>query len=110
MQNTVTSETTANSSVAAGGTSNTNASTTTTNTSAAAEAGTSSSGIDLYKFPTHLISMDTRNDDAEQIFKSILLLAKNAGGWSNAFGHKKKKPFMEKAAESLFNINGQFNQ
>ena len=88
MQNTVTSETTNSSAASAGGPSNTNASTT-TNSSAAA-GGTPSSDIEPNKFPTHLISMDSRNDDGEQIFKSILLLAKNAGGWSNAFGHKKK--------------------
>ena len=106
--NTNVASATTNSSAAAGGTSNTNASTT-TNTSAAA-GGTSSSDIEPNKFPTHLISLDSTNDDGEQIFKSVLLLAKNAGGWTNAFGHKKKRPFLENAAQSLFNMNSQFNQ
>ena len=64
----------------------------------------------LNKLPLHLIKLDSKNTDGEQIFKALLLLAKNCGGWSVALGHKKKGPFMEKAAESLFNINGQFNQ
>ena len=88
---------------------NTNVSTT-TDSSAAAVAPPSRDIIESNKLPTHLISLDSRNKDGEQMFKSVLLLAKNAGGWSNAFGHKKKRQFMEKAAESLFDINGQFNQ
>ena len=62
------------------------------------------------KFPVALIKSDMHIPIGEKIMLFVLKYAKSNGGYEESFGYSKKAPFLVKAIEFLFSIDGPLNK
>ena len=65
---------------------------------------------DNTRFPTFLIREDEQNKIGQHIMLSILRFTNQEGRHSTAFSHRKKKQFIQKALDTLFDEHGVLNQ